>query len=182
MAVAYGKGFIAGQQCELGQVMFHGGGYPGYGSFLLLLPDHNTGIFAFANRTYAGPTPPVFGAAETLHKAGLLKGRALPVTPALATAYRSAATMYRAGQINAERGGLAMNFLLDRSAENWAREFARLKLAVGDCRTDAPLTATGALAGKFAWTCDKGSLQGELLLAPTNPPTIQALRLNAVPR
>jgi CubicO group peptidase (beta-lactamase class C family) len=182
MAVAYGKGFIAGQQCELGQVMFHGGGYPGYGSFLLLLPDHNTGIFAFANRTYAGPTPPVFGAAETLHKAGLLKGRALPVTPALATAYRSAATMYRAGQINAERGGLAMNFLLDRSAENWAREFARLKLAVGDCRTDAPLTATGALAGKFAWTCQKGSLQGELLLAPTNPPTIQALRLNAVPR
>ena len=77
----------------------------------------------------------------------------------------------------AGRALLAMNFLLDRSEENWAREFARLKGETGACRTDVPITATGALSGRFKWACDKGKLAGDLLLAPTNPPTIQALRL-----
>ncbi len=48
-------GFIAAQDCELGLTLSHGGGYPGYGSHVLLLPDYGIGIFAFANRTYAGP-------------------------------------------------------------------------------------------------------------------------------
>jgi serine-type D-Ala-D-Ala carboxypeptidase/endopeptidase len=178
MAAAYGKGFIAGQQCELGAVMFHGGGYPGYGSFLLLLPDHNVGLFALSNRTYAGPTPAVFAVARELHRAGLLTGRTLPVSPALAQTYQAAGAMYRAGGVGDGSESIDMNLLLERSAENWAGEFARLKGEVGECRTDAPITATGALAGRFTWTCDKGRLRGDLLLAPTNPPTIQALRLS----
>jgi len=182
MVTAYAKGFIAGQQCELGAVMFHGGGYPGYGSLLLLLPEHNLGIFALSNRTYAGPRPPVFATARALHRAGLLTGRTLPVSPALAETYRAAGAMYRAGRVAPGRQRLAMNFLMDRSPANWAREFARLKGQVGDCRTDAPLTATGALAGRFAWTCERGTLEGDLLLAPTNPPGIQALRFNPQPR
>jgi CubicO group peptidase (beta-lactamase class C family) len=180
MAAGYGKGFIAGQQCELGAVMFHGGGYPGYGSFLLLLPDHDVGIFALSNRTYAGPTPAVFGVARELHRAGLLTGRALPISVALAQNYQAVGAMYRASSIAPGRERLAMNFLMDRTAANWGREFASLKGEVGECRTDAPLTATGALAGRFTWSCDKGSLRGELLLAPTNPPTIQSLRLSPV--
>lgn len=181
MAVIYAMGFTAGRQCELGAVMYHGGGYPGYGSFLLLMPDHNVGIFAFSNRTYAGPRPPVFATARELHRAGLLSGRTLPVTPALAETYRAAGAMYRAGRVAPGQRQLAMNFLMDRSAGNWAREFARLKGGVGECRTYAPLTATGALAGRFTWICDRGSLRGDLLLAPTNPPGIQALRFSPVP-
>ncbi len=180
--VAYGMGFIAGQHCELGQVMFHGGGYPGYGSFLLLLPDHGIGLFAFANRTYAGPSAPVFATALMLQKAGLLTGRAIPVSPALAESYRAAQAMWLAGRVEPGRGRLAMNFLMDRSAENWTREFARLKADTGACQTQVPLTATGALAGRFTWTCDKANVAGELLLAPTNPSGIQALRLAVQPR
>jgi hypothetical protein len=71
-----------------------------------------------------------------------------------------------------------MNFLMDRSEQNWAREFARLKSAAGACRTDAAIEATGALAGRFRWDCERADLTGDLLLAPTNPPTIQALRFN----
>jgi serine-type D-Ala-D-Ala carboxypeptidase/endopeptidase len=182
MAAAYGMGFIAASHCELGQMLFHGGGYPGYGSFLLLLPDHNVGIFAFANRTYAGPSPPVFATALELHRAGLLQGRTIAAGEALAAAYAAAGAMYRAGSVAPGRQRLAMNFLMDRSAENWTREFARLKAQTGDCRTDAPITATGQLAGRFSWTCDRGVLEGNLLLAPTHPPGIQALRLNPVPR
>ena len=181
MSVAYGMGFRAGGHCELGQLLFHGGGYPGYGSFLLLLPDHGVGIFALSNRTYAGPTAPVFAAAEELQRAGLLTGRSRAVSRSLASAYSAAGSMYRAGNLAPGRSLLAMNFLMDRSAEQWTREFARMRTQVGQCQTDAPIEATGNLAGHFAWACERGRIKGELLLAPTNPAGIQALRLEAIP-
>jgi hypothetical protein len=171
-------GFRVAQDCDFGLTLAHGGGYPGYGSYLLLLPDHGVGLFAMTNRTYAGPTPAVWDAAVALKQAGVLKPRELPVSPALATTYRAAGAMYSAGNLTPGRQLLATNFLMDRSAENWAREFTRVKGQVGECRTDAPITATGALAGRFTWSCDKGEIQGNLLLAPTHAPGIQALRLS----
>ena len=73
---------------------------------------------------------------------------------------------------------LAMNFLIDRSAEGWARELASLKAQVGNCETAAPIAATGELSGRFTWRCEHGRLNGSLLLAPTRPPRIQALVLS----
>lgn len=180
-AGAYGMGFRIAQDCDLGFTLAHGGGYPGYGSYLLLLPEYGVAIFAFANRTYAGPSPPVWQAALELKRAGLLRAGATPVSPALAANYLAARAMWGAGNLEPGRQRLAMNFLLDRSADNWVREFARLRGEAGNCQTDAPITATGALSGMFEWRCDRGRLQGQLLLAPTSPPTIQALRLRVVP-
>ena len=74
-ATAYGMGMIVAVDCDLGVTLSHGGGYPGYGSYVLLLPDYGIGIFALANRTYAGPRAPVWDAAVSLQKAGLLKAR-----------------------------------------------------------------------------------------------------------
>jgi CubicO group peptidase (beta-lactamase class C family) len=179
-AAAYGMGLRLAMDCDLGLTLAHGGGYPGYGSYVLLLPEAGIGIFAFANRTYAGPSPPVWSAALELHRAGLLAPRPNPAGETLARAYRAAVAMYEAGNLGPGQGQLAMNFLMDRTAENWALEFARLKEQAGDCDTAATITATGTLSGRFVWTCARGTLQGQLLLAPTNPPTIQALRFNFV--
>lgn len=177
-AASYGMGMRIAVDCDAGFTLAHSGGYPGYGSYLLLLPDHGIGLFAFANRTYSAPSAPVWDAAMALHKAGWFNERALPVSDTLAQAYRAAGAMYEAGTIDPGREFLAMNFLMDRSAENWVREFARLKSGTGTCRTDAPITATGTLTGRFQWRCERATLDGRLLLAPTNPPTIQALRLS----
>lgn len=176
-ATAYGMGMIVAADCDLGLTLSHGGGYPGYGSHLLLLIDHGIGIFAFANRTYAGPAPPVWDAAVALHAAGWLKGRATPLSDALARAYRAAGAIYASGDVTSDAGLLATNFLLDRSAEGWARTLARLRQQAGTCDTAAPITPTGALAGEFTWRCEHGRLKGSLLLAPTDPPTIQAFRI-----
>jgi hypothetical protein len=111
-----------------------------------------------------------------LHRDGLLTGRTVPISDALARNYAAAGEIWRAGRIDNRRSALAMNFLMDRSAENWARELARLRGLTGDCRTDTPITPTGGLSGRFQWSCERGQLRGELLLAPINPPTIQALR------
>jgi hypothetical protein len=176
-AAAYGMGWWVAVDCDLGATLSHGGGYPGYGSHVLLLPDYGVGIFAFANRTYSGPRAPVWSAALTLQKAGLLEARPATISDALAGAYEAVARIYASGEVTSAGDMLAMNFLLDRSAEGWAGHLASLKSEVGDCETSDAMVATGALSGDFTWRCDQGQLRGSVLLAPTNPPGIQALSL-----
>jgi CubicO group peptidase (beta-lactamase class C family) len=177
-AQTYGMGFRVAQDCDLGLTLAHGGGYPGYGSYLLLLPERGIGIFAFANRTYAGPRPPVWDAAMALQRAGLLTPRPVPVSTALSTAYAAVGKMFAAGSIAAGGDVQAMNMPMDRDAEHWARDFAALKAGVGSCDTAAPITPTAALSGRFTWTCERGRVNGSLLLAPTREPRIQALDLS----
>jgi serine-type D-Ala-D-Ala carboxypeptidase/endopeptidase len=104
-------------------------GYPGYGSTVLLMPEYGVGIFAFVNRTYDAPTGVVFEAAGLLKQRGLLKSQAIPVDEPLARSYEGAAAMYRAGEMKAASNYLAVNFLMDRSADNRSREFEKLKSA-----------------------------------------------------
>lgn len=174
-AGAYGMGWRVAMDCDLGLTLSHGGGYPGYGSHVLLLPEAGVGIFALSNRTYAGPSGPVWDAAIALRKAGELRPAAVALNPLLAEMEAAARDAYAAGSLAPLDGRLAMNFLMDRSAANWASEFARLKAIVGDCPTADPLTPTGNLTALFRWHCTKGKLSGQILLAPTNPPTIQSL-------
>jgi CubicO group peptidase (beta-lactamase class C family) len=185
-AATYAMGFTAANDCEFGLTMNHGGGYPGYGSHLLLLPDYGVGIFAFANRTYAGPSPPVWDAAVTLLRAGQLKRRPLEPSPSLTTAYAAVVRMFTTGSVmpasDGVNGGdvLAMNFLMDRDANHWARDITALKAAVGRCDTSAAAAAivpSTALAGRFSWSCENGRVNGSILLAPTREPRIQALSL-----
>jgi hypothetical protein len=96
--------------------------------------------------------------------------------------YRTAESMFTAGRIDPGRASLAPNFLMDRSEVNWAAEFARIARQSGTCRSDTPIVPTGALSGTFVWTCERGVVNGALLLAPTNPPTIQSLTLTFVGR
>jgi CubicO group peptidase (beta-lactamase class C family) len=179
-AAAYGMGLRAAQDCDLGLTLSHGGGYPGYGSHMMLMPDHGVGVFVFTNRTYNGGQGAAWDSAVELLRAGALVGRTLPVGESLRAAYRTAGAIYRAGSVTAATGSLAMNFLMDRSVENWARELAKLKQEVGECDTGAPIKAAGALAGSFTWRCATGRINGNLLLAPTRPVTIQALRLGVI--
>jgi len=180
-ATAYGMGFRVTPDCNLGLTLAHGGGYPGYGSFVVLAPETGTAVFGFANRTYQGPSVPVWQSLWALARHDAIAPRETPLNPLLGTMQDAARAAYQAGELKPLEGKLAMNFLLDRSAENWAKEFARIKGLVGDCATAEPLAPTGNLSTGFRWNCAKGKLDGQILLAPTNPPTIQALRFATQP-
>lgn len=174
----YGAGLVVTRDCHLGDVLFHSGGYPGYGSHMLLFPDAGVGLFAFANRTYAAPLAPVWDAADTLMQAGYIRPRPVPRSAMLTVAHAAATRIWARGSVTGESRFLADNMLLDRSAEAWARELARLKAEAGRCDTSAPITPTGALSGTFEWPCERGRIRGQLLLAPLPEPRIQALRLS----
>ncbi|MGL6043899.1 MAG: serine hydrolase domain-containing protein, partial [Sandaracinobacteroides sp.] len=173
MTMIYAAGLVSGSDCLLGAVLFHSGGYPGYGSHMLLLPESGTGLFAFSNRTYAAPLAPTWDAAGILQRAGQLGRHPVPVSPALAQGYAAAQKIWAAGRIDAEPAALAENMALDRSTENWAAELARLKAESGACDTSAPVTPTGALSGTFQWRCITGRISGRLLLAPVPTPKVQ---------
>lgn len=177
-ASAYGFGLRVAQDCDLGLTLSHGGGYPGYGSHVLLMPDRGVGLFVFTNRTYNGGSGPAWDAAMLLHKAGALIARPVAVSSLLAQGYGAAGRVYQAGDIMAAQGSLAMNLLMDHDAAWWTKKLAALKAEVGACATDAPITATGALSGTFTWSCERGRVAGVLLLAPTRDAQMQELTLS----
>lgn len=177
-AATYGMGMWVAVDCDLGLTLSHGGGFPGYGSHVLLMPDHGVGVFALANRTYAAPSAPVWDAAMALNEAGFLKKRSPPIGDDLANAYRAVGAIYQHGDVGAGGDVLAMNFLMDRDADQWRRELADLKKKVGDCDTSAPVKPTSALAGAFTWRCAHGRVTGSVSLAPTHPSRIQEIKLD----
>jgi hypothetical protein len=122
----------------------------------------------------------VWDAAVAMLREGNLRGHQTPVSPALSTAYTGAVRAFVSGSVTVTNDLLAMNFLMDKDAEHWARDIAALKAQVGACDTSAPVRPTGALSGAFTWTCATGRVRGDILLAPTPTPQIQALSFSRV--
>jgi CubicO group peptidase (beta-lactamase class C family) len=180
-ALAYGMAWRVIQDCELGLTLNHGGGFPGYGSHVLLLPEFGVALFALANRTYAGPSAPVWDSAVLMLQKGVLHRRAIPVAPDLAAFYAAAHDVWDESSVAPLAGKVAMNFAMDRSDANWSRFLTDTRLRAGACDTRTPIAPDGAMSGTFSWTCAKGRIDGTVLLAPTRPITLQALRLAFVP-
>ncbi|PKP93514.1 MAG: penicillin-binding protein [Alphaproteobacteria bacterium HGW-Alphaproteobacteria-16] len=180
-ATAYGMGMRITSDCDMGTTLEHGGGYPGYGSYVVLAPERGAAVFAFTNRTYQAPAVPVWQSLWAMARSGDISAQAVPVNPLLTQMHAAARAAYAAGDLKPLEGKLAMNFLMDRDAAHWRQEFARLKGEVGECPTAEPLVATGNLSTGFRWNCAKGKLDGQILLSPTNPPAIQALRFYPQP-
>src|SRR4030095_11021810 len=57
----YGFGLRVTSDCRFEHIVAHGGGLPGFGSYMQWLPEYGVGMFAMATLTYsgaAGPTRP----------------------------------------------------------------------------------------------------------------------------
>ena len=175
-AVAYGMGWRVIDDCDLGRVVTHTGGYPGYGSVVMLLPEKGVGVFAFSSRTYGAPSLPAFRAALALQRAGDLPDRTPPVTSELSAAYDAARRVWASGDIAA--APLANNMLMDRDAAIWKSALAALKAEVGACVVTTGVAPVSAVEGRFAWTCEQGRVTGRVQRAPTKALLIQALEFN----
>lgn len=169
----YAMGWRVTDDCDLGRLVTHTGGYPGYGSVVILMPDRSTGVFAFASKTYAAPSLPAFRALLALKEAGALPSRDIPVSPGLARAYDAARAVWKSGRIG--DAPLANNMLLDKDAAAWTKMVDGLKKEVGTCTMDEPVKPVSAMEGKFSWTCSHGRVDGRVQRAPTREILIQAL-------
>lgn len=174
---AYAKGWQVIEDCDLGRLLTHSGGYPGYGSLLVLLPDAGVGVFAFANRTYAPTRVPVMAALNLLREAGATISRTMPVSDGLSAAYAAAKTAWTAA--DPARAPLAVNVALDRDLARRKTQIAGLKGEVGTCAMSEPIKPISAMEGTFEWTCERGRIVGRVQRAPTLKLSLQVMDFGA---
>jgi CubicO group peptidase (beta-lactamase class C family) len=177
----YGFGLRISSDCRFERIVGHGGGLPGFGSYMAWLPDYGVGMFAMANLTYVGPAEPINRAWDILLKTGGLQKRELPPSPMLAAARGHIVNLWKSWSDAEAKSIAAMNFFLDAPSAQRQAEIAQLKSEVGDCSTFGPLRAENWLRGQFNIGCAKGTVGVFLTMAPTQPPAVQHLSFRKIP-
>ncbi len=179
-SVAYGLGLHVVADCRFELALTHSGGLPGYGSNVFLMPDYGAAVFLFTNRTYAPAALTVRRIAARLKDDGLIIKRSPGSSAALSAAATAIGTMYDKRDVNAVASALANNLLLDRAAAKRNRELRALADRLGACTKNPPrISNTHALAGRVSFQCERGTLEAEVLLAPTTTPQMQRLEFTA---
>lgn len=174
-AGAYGYGFNNADDPRLGRLLHHGGGLPGYGSYVLLQPERGVGVFGFANRTYAPVSRLCARLLDLVHTA-----RPAPPPPvasrAVVRAVEALVLAYNSGRIEDAKAVFAVNFLPDTPARFRDRELAALKDKLGEGRIEK-IEGVHALEGRFTLVCERGRIAGSVLLSPEPGAGIQRLTL-----
>ena len=176
----YGYGLRITSDCRFEHIVAHGGGLPGFGSYMSWLPEHGVGIFAMTNLTYAGPGAPISEAWDILLKTGGLQKRELPASPILIEMRQSILKIWKSWDDAEVKRIAAMNLLLDAPAAQRRNEIRELKADVGECSAYGPVIAENWLRGQFNMTCAQGSVGVFYTLAPTQPPSLQHLAFRKI--
>jgi len=171
----YGFGLRVTSDCRFEHIVAHGGGLPGFGSYMAWLPDYGVGMFAMTTLTYSGPAGTISQAWDAMLKTGGLQKRELPPT-ALQTEMRGHLLNLwnQWNEADAKRIA-AVNFLLDAPSAQRQAEIRALKNEVGECADAGPVIAENWMRGQFNLTCAKGTVGVFFTLAPTQPPAVQHL-------
>ena len=86
---------------------------------------------------------------------------------------RAVERMYEAGDILVERERLAANVLLDQSVAQRNARIAELRKELGACQLADAQEAESAMSMTLAFSCARGTLKVKIVLAPTEPATLQ---------
>jgi CubicO group peptidase (beta-lactamase class C family) len=171
----YGFGLRVTSDCRFEHIVAHGGGLPGFGSYMAWLPEYGVGMFAMATLTYSGPSEPISQAWDVMLRTGGLRKRELPPT-ALQTEMRGHIRNLWNQWDDAEAKQIAaVNFFLDAPSAQRQDEIQALKKDVGECTDATDVMPENWMRGQFNMTCARGTVGVFFTLAPTQPPRVQHL-------
>jgi len=171
----YGYGLRIFSDCRFEHIVAHGGGLPGFGSYMAWLPDYGIGMFAMATLTYSGPAEALSSAWDVFLKTGGLQRRQLPPSPALIDARVHILKLWNAWDDAQARNIAAMNLLIDVPAAQRREQMQAIKTEVGGECTAGPLRSENWLRGQFNLSCPKGTVGVFFTMSPTKPPAVQHL-------
>jgi CubicO group peptidase (beta-lactamase class C family) len=171
----YGYGLRVTTDCRFDRIVSHGGGLPGFGSYMAWLPDYGVGIFAMATLTYSGPSEPINRAWDAMLRTGGLQRREVPPSPLLTEMRGHILSLWKHWDDAGAKQISAMNFLIDAPASQRRSEIQKLKDEVGECTLAGPVVAENWLRGQFNLTCANGTVGAFFTLSPTHPPAVQHL-------
>lgn len=172
----YGYGLVVSRDRRFQHIVGHGGGLPGFGSYMLWLPEYGVGLFAMANLTYAGPAAALQESLDALRETGGLQPRILPPSTELISAQAAIFRIWQRWEDQEVAAIAADNLLLDRPAAERRAEIEELKKELGACRPVGDVEPENFLRGRFRMACDRGEVSVNFTLAPTTPPKIQYLK------
>jgi len=171
----YGFGLRVTSECRFERIVAHGGGLPGFGSYMAWLPDYGVGMFAMATLTYSGPSEPISQAWDVMLKTGGLRKRELPPTPLQTEMRKHILNLWSHWDDAEAKRMAAVNFFLDAPSAQRQAEIRALREAVGECSEAGPVMPENWMRGQFNMTCANGTVGVFFTLAPTQPPAVQHL-------
>ena len=171
----YGFGLRVAADCRFEHIVSHGGGLPGFGSYMQWLPDYGVGMFAMATLTYSGPSAPISAAWDVMLKTGGLRKRELPPTTRQTEMRDHIFNLWKRWDDARGEADRGREFLPRRAGVAAAGRDPSLKAEVGECTTAGPMEPENWLRGQFNMKCEKGTVGAFFTLAPTQPPTMQHL-------
>jgi hypothetical protein len=151
----YGYGLRVTSDCRFEKIVAHGGGLPGFGSYMAWLPDYGVGMFAMATLTYSGPSEPMSAAWNAMRATGGLRKRELPPTGLQTRMRDHIFDLWKRWDDAAAKRIAAVNLLLDVPAGERRDEIEKLKREVGDCGSAGPVMPENWLRGQFNMKCDR---------------------------
>ncbi len=179
-AGGYGYGLRISQACDLGHVVAHSGGLPGFGSQMRWLPEHGVGIIALGNLTYTGWSGVITEAIGLLATTGALQPRVPQPAPALVAARQAVSRLVIEWDDALADSVAAMNLYLDEAKDRRRAGIEALRADVGSCRDEGPFEVENALRGRWRLRCERGDLEVAVTLSPTVPPKVQYLNVRRV--
>src|SRR5699024_77583 len=176
---------------DLGDVISHSGGYPGYGSFMVWHRGSGVGVVALANSKYAPVTPLSMKTLRLLQRElpDLLARRPLQAAARTLEAAEAALTWLREGDDAVADAWFADNMDPDISRQERRRRLTAALTAAGlDHAALAGLRAEGAEVlsrARLRWTvpgrgAGAPSLRIEMLMDPRREALLQSLDTTAV--
>jgi CubicO group peptidase (beta-lactamase class C family) len=202
---AYGFGLAVGEDPVLGRVVGHGGGYPGFGSYMRWHPASGTGVIALGNSTYARLQPltaRLLSVVLRQRKQSAAGGYAVSLAPGQQVWPQTLAARDAVnGLLKHWDDDLANRLFepcvaLDIPFDERKRQIDLIRERIGaftdEPRTDEPRADEPGVgesgAGESAspahcrwWlTGERGTVQAQILLTPHRQPRVQSLTL-AVP-
>ena len=177
---SYGYGLRISQDCRFNYMVEHGGGLPGYGSLMRWLPEYGVGLIGMANLTYSPGWGGLFNdTLAALDRTGALRPRVVQPSPALLSAQKDVSALITKWDDTLAKRIAADNLFLDVALDVRAARSRTLATTHGSCQPVGAIEPENALRGRWRMTCERGWLDVNITLAPTNPPRVQLINVQS---
>ena len=158
----------------------HGGGLPGFGSYMGWSNDHNIGVIALGNGRYGGFSQVCIDAiAELVEKFKLPKPKPLPSDFLQDAKSGINQLLVRWDDALADKL-FADNFFLDLDRPHWQAKLGQVRAKHGELKADGELKAEDWLRGGWRMKGENGWCDLWLSMTPTVPPLVQKLKVESV--
>ncbi len=177
-AGGYGFGLFIAPDVEIGLVVGHSGGYPGFGSTMRWHPATGLGVIALANSRYAHVSAPAAEALRALVRGRVAPGRRVAASPSTGRLRGAADRLLSSWDEALADAVFAPNMDLDEPRERRRAQVAGLHERFGVLLPDdEPVTSTSPSDATWWLRGEQGRVRLELLATPEREPKIQALNV-----